>query len=112
MDAWKYEYEVDKENYLKLFDECMKENQEQNIEFLEKTIKNIVPRKYAVACQNGTDALMFSLKCLVCFLVFAIVHCRAGNFSLNFSTHNCPSLFHAPNTRGIKHAASSCMVGW
>ena len=43
MDAWKYEYEVDKENYLKLFDECMKENQEQNIEFLEKTIKNIVP---------------------------------------------------------------------
>ena len=64
MDAWKYEYEVDKENYLKLFDECMKENQEQNIEFLEKTIKNIVPRKYAVACQNGTDALMFSLKCL------------------------------------------------
>ena len=64
MDAWKFEYKHDKENYLKLFDECMKENQEQNIEFLEKTITNIIPRKYAVACQNGTDALMFSLKCL------------------------------------------------
>ena len=64
MDAWKFEYELDKENYTKLFDECMKEDQEQNIEFLEKTIKDIIPRKYAVACQNGTDALMFSLKCL------------------------------------------------
>ncbi|MBC8429760.1 MAG: DegT/DnrJ/EryC1/StrS family aminotransferase [Pelagibacteraceae bacterium] len=40
----------------------MKENQEQNIEFLEKTVTNIVGRKYAVACQNGTDALMFSLQ--------------------------------------------------
>ena len=64
MDAWKYEYAEDKENYTKLFDECMKENQEQNIEFLEKTVTDIVGRKYAVACQNGTDALMFSLKCL------------------------------------------------
>ena len=31
MDAWKYEYAEDKENYTKLFDECMKENQIKTI---------------------------------------------------------------------------------
>jgi UDP-2-acetamido-2-deoxy-ribo-hexuluronate aminotransferase len=64
MDSWNKDYALNKEEYLKLFDECMQEKQEQNIEFLEKTITDTIGRKYAVACQNGTDALMFSLKCL------------------------------------------------
>ena len=64
MDSWNKEYALNKEEYLKLFDECMQEKQEQNIEFLEKTITDTIGRKYAVACQTGTDALMFSLKCL------------------------------------------------
>ena len=64
MDSWNKEYALNKEEYLKLFDECMQEKQEQNIEFLEKTITDTIGKKYAVACQNGTDALMFSLKCL------------------------------------------------
>jgi|TARA_B110000459_G_C16601817_1_gene491470 dTDP-4-amino-4,6-dideoxygalactose transaminase len=61
MDSWNKEYALNKEEYLKLFDECMQEKQEQNIEFLEKTITDTIGRKHAVACQNGTDALMFSL---------------------------------------------------
>ena len=42
MDAWHKEYEWNKDEYIKLFDEVMQEKQEQNIEFLEKTITNTI----------------------------------------------------------------------
>jgi len=39
----------------------MQQDQEQNVEFLEKSLTRITGRKYAVACSNGTDALHFAL---------------------------------------------------
>ena len=39
----------------------MQKEQEQNVEFLEDSLKKITGRKYAVACSNGTDALHFAL---------------------------------------------------
>ena len=61
MNNYKKEYLFNKQEYLKLFDSVMQEEQEQNVEFLEKSIKEITGRKYAVACSNGTDALHFAL---------------------------------------------------
>ena len=45
------------------------QNQEQNVEFLEKSLTNITGRKYAVACSNGTDALHFALISFYMLLV-------------------------------------------
>jgi len=39
----------------------MQKEQERNIEFLEKNLKELLGRKFAVACSSGTDALMFAL---------------------------------------------------
>ena len=39
----------------------MQQEQEQNVEFLEKSLTKITGRKYAVACNSGTDALHFAL---------------------------------------------------
>ena len=61
MNNYKTEYLANKEEYLNLFDSVMQEDQEQNVEFLEKSITNITGRKYAIACSNGTDALHFAL---------------------------------------------------
>ena len=61
MTGWDREYLANKEEYLKIFDGAMQQEQEQNVEFLEKSITKITGRKYAVACSNGTDALHFAL---------------------------------------------------
>ena len=61
MNNYKTEYLANKEEYLNLFDSVMQEDQEQNVEFLEKSLTNITGRKYAIACSNGTDALHFAL---------------------------------------------------
>ena len=61
MGNWDREYLANKEEYLKIFDGAMQQEQEQNVEFLEKSITKITGRKYAVACSNGTDALHFAL---------------------------------------------------
>ena len=61
MNNYKKEYLANKEEYLNLFDSVMQEDQEQNVEFLEKSLTNITSRKYAIACSNGTDALHFAL---------------------------------------------------
>ena len=61
MTGWDREYLANKEEYLKLFDSAMQKEQEQNVEFLEKSLTKITGRKYAVACSNGTDALHFAL---------------------------------------------------
>ena len=61
MTGWDREYLANKEEYLKLFDKTMQKEQEQNVEFLEDSLKMITGRKYAVACSNGTDALHFAL---------------------------------------------------
>ena len=61
MNGYKKEYLFNKQEYLKLFDDVMQQDQEQNVEFLEDSLKKITGRKYAVACSNGTDALHFAL---------------------------------------------------
>ena len=61
MDSWKIDYKNNKEEYLNLFDKVMQKDQEQNVEFLEKSITNLTNRKYAIAVSNGTDALHFAL---------------------------------------------------
>tara|TARA_B100000085_G_scaffold58976_1_gene51831 strand:+ start:1661 stop:2935 length:1275 start_codon:yes stop_codon:yes gene_type:complete len=61
MTGWSREYLENKDEYLKLFDSVMQKEQEQNVEFLEKSLKEITGRNYAVACSNGTDALHFAL---------------------------------------------------
>ena len=63
MTGWDKEYELYKHQYQELFDDCMKKEQETNIEFLEKNISKKTGRK-VVACSNGTDALYFSLLSL------------------------------------------------
>src|SRR6056300_582919 len=61
MNDYKKEYLFNKQDYLKLFDDVMQQDQEQNVEFLEKSLTKITGRKYAVACSNGTNALHFAL---------------------------------------------------
>ena len=61
MTGWDREYLENKEEYLKLFDSVMQKEQERNIEFLEKSLKEVTGRKFAVACGSGTDALHFAL---------------------------------------------------
>ena len=61
MTGWDREYLAIKEEYLKIFDGAMQQEQEQNVEFLEKSLIKITGRKYAVACNSGTDALHFAL---------------------------------------------------
>ena len=61
MTGWIREYLANKEEYLKIFDGAMQQEQEQNVEFLEKSLTKITGRKYAVACNSGTDALHFAL---------------------------------------------------
>jgi len=61
MTGWDRDYLENKEEYLELFDSAMQKEQERNIEFLEKNLKAITGRKFAVACGSGTDALMFAL---------------------------------------------------
>ena len=61
MTGWDREYLANKDEYLKIFDGAMQQDQEQNVEFLEKSLTKITGRKYAVACSNGTDALHFAL---------------------------------------------------
>jgi dTDP-4-amino-4,6-dideoxygalactose transaminase len=64
MTGWDREYLENKEEYLELFDSVMQKEQERNIEFLEKSLKELTGRKFAVACASGTDALTFSLLSL------------------------------------------------
>ena len=61
MHGWDKEYELYSDEYLKLFDKVMKqENQEGNIEFLEDSLSDMFGRN-VVVCNSGTDALFFSL---------------------------------------------------
>ena len=63
MTGWTKEYEIHKHEYLELFDNVMKKEQETNIEFLEKSLSKKLGRK-VVVCASGTDALHFSLLSL------------------------------------------------
>ena len=61
---WDREYLAHKQEYLNLFDKCMQKDQEQNVEFLEESLKPLTDKKHIVACQSGTDALRFALEAL------------------------------------------------
>ena len=62
-NGWDMDYQLNKGLYLNLFDRVMQEDNEKNVEFLEKKIANYVGRKYAVAVNSATDALYYSLLC-------------------------------------------------
>ena len=64
MSNWDREYLAHKQEYLDLFDKCMQKDQEQNVEFLEESLKPLTDKKHIVACQSGTDALRFALQAL------------------------------------------------
>ena len=64
MTNWDREYLAHKQEYLDLFDKCMQKDQEQNVEFLEESLKPLTDKKHIVACQSGTDALRFALEAL------------------------------------------------
>ena len=61
MTGWDRDYLEYERDYLDLFHSTMQKEQERNIEFLEKSLKELLGRKFAVACSSGTDALMFAL---------------------------------------------------
>jgi len=62
-EGWDQDYLENKQLYLDLFDKVMQEDNEKNVEFLEKKIAKYVGREHAVAVNSATDALFFSLKC-------------------------------------------------
>ena len=61
MTGWDRDYLEYERDYLDLFHSTMQKEQERNIEFLEKNLKELLGRKFAVTCASGTDALMFAL---------------------------------------------------
>ena len=63
MNGWDREYDISMGEYIELFDKSMRKEQESNIEFLENNLSKMFGRK-AVVCNNGTDALFFSLLSL------------------------------------------------
>ena len=44
MTGWDREYLANKDEYLKIFDGAMQQEQEQNVEFLEKSLTKITGR--------------------------------------------------------------------
>ena len=62
-NGWDIDYLENKEAYMKLFDKVMQEDNEKNVEFLEKKIANYVGRQYGIAVNSATDALYYSLLC-------------------------------------------------
>ena len=64
MTNWDREYLAHKQEYLD-FDKCMQKDQEQNVEFLEESLKPLTDKKHIVACQSGTDALRFALEAFI-----------------------------------------------
>ena len=58
--GWTKEYQLNKSDYLQLFDDVMQREQETNIEFLEKSLSEKVGRT-GVACAQGPDALYLSV---------------------------------------------------
>lgn len=62
--GWEREFIENKKEYYELFESAMSEKQETDISFLEKSLCEVIGRKYAVSVANGTDALFFSLIAL------------------------------------------------
>ena len=61
-EGWDREYANNKDEYLKLFDNFMSQNNYENCEQFEKEFAQLIGRKYAVSVANATDALHFSLR--------------------------------------------------
>lgn len=62
--GWEREFIENKKEYFELFESVMSEKQETDISFLEKSLCEVIGRKYAVSVASGTDALFFSLIAL------------------------------------------------
>ena len=61
-EGWDREYANNKDEYLKLFDNFMSQNNYENCDQFENEFAQIIGRKYAVSVANATDALHFSLR--------------------------------------------------
>ena len=61
-EGWDREYQQNKDEYLKLFDNFMSQGNYENCEQFEKEFAELIGRKYAVSVANATDALHFSLR--------------------------------------------------
>ena len=55
-DAWDIDYEKNRDEYLKIFDKVMSQNNHESIQFPQ-----LANRKYSVPVSSATDALHFSL---------------------------------------------------
>jgi perosamine synthetase len=55
-DAWDIDYEENRDEYLKIFDKVMSQNNHESIQFPQ-----LANRKYSVPVSSATDALHFSL---------------------------------------------------
>lgn len=60
-NGWDREYLENKEEYLDLFDQTMRQEKYDDIEWFEKKIAYYSGRKHAVGVASATDALYFSL---------------------------------------------------
>lgn len=60
-EGWDREYQQNKDEYLKLFDNFMSQSNYENCEQFEKEFAHFIGRKFAVSVANATDALKFSL---------------------------------------------------
>ena len=61
-EGWDREYQQNKDEYLKLFDNFMSQSNYENCEQFEQDFAQLIGRKYAVSVANATDALHFSLR--------------------------------------------------
>ncbi len=61
------EYEISKENYLEIFESCIKEGdfvQGRLVKSFEESLKNYLNIPYIKSCGNGTDALLIAFESL------------------------------------------------
>ena len=61
-EGWDREYQQNKDEYLKLFDNFMSQSNYEDCEQFEQEFAQLIGRKHAVSVANATDALHFSLR--------------------------------------------------
>lgn len=60
-EGWDREYKLNREEYLEIFDQFMKQANYENNEDFERRFAEFIGRKYCVSVSSATDALHFSL---------------------------------------------------
>jgi UDP-2-acetamido-2-deoxy-ribo-hexuluronate aminotransferase len=60
-DGWDRDYKENRDEYLKIFDRFMSQNNYENVETYENQFAEQIGRKYVVSVASATDALHFAL---------------------------------------------------